>query len=487
MKSSKQPKEKGEPASIQGSISKSPNGGKKSCKSSGGQHQKRAAGKDVVSILGRVLPQHGDCNADEGSSLGTVKQMPLDIKPANEKTLPSSKIKLQLFPVDEAVRMGLEKDGHNPFLELTLSARKKITSVLKHLCNKWGSSSIAMGELMLFPFNSAAENLMSCRKWTLSDIGISAGDVYAVLGNPEIFRLRYGWVSCRPNNYPSHCTKLCHVENISCRTMEDTFSNRIEAEETGKELESRNGNEFTDMAVRPPASSEPHLQVVHKNQDEVISKNAPAEPFKHEESRLDTSISMTSLLWSDLSNISIGGLLSEASLQGTFNTEVPRSGGSRLASQPTADSLDAFIEQYKYPQASTPIPPDMPSSILDAESTCHSFAFLKSSSSSKDLPPTLGRSAFSGISDHNTASESLKHPKSEVHVQGGVTGVFGSNNNVQEPKTDPLPCSLGVYNNENSLGLSSIRWNDSLGPFDLHLTSRQTIKDDNLSIGGFVR
>ncbi|XP_021713973.1 TSL-kinase interacting protein 1-like [Chenopodium quinoa] len=501
MKSSKQPKEKAEQPVIQGSISKSPTGGKKS-RSPGGQ-PKRKVGMDVRSTLCKVLPQHGDCNANNSPILGTVNPVPVDIQPANEIMLHPPKIVLQLFPINDRIRVGLEKDGHNPFLELTLSVRKKISSVLKHLFKKWGSSSIAMGELMLFPFNVLPENLTNCTKWTSNDTGVSAGYVHALLGSPEIFRLWYGWVSFQPNSSPLHCTTLDHVENVRCHTMDGTFGTRNEVCETSKVLEPCNENDFTDLAVRQPVSSSTLHQVAHNNQDEVknedlkpissrniendttAEEDPSAEPFKHEEPKLDTSFSMTSLLWSDLSNISIGGLLSEISMQGRFSTEDPRSGGSRLVPQPTvADSLDAFIEQFKYPQSSTMSNSDMPSSILDAESTCHSFAFSKPSSSSKDLPPpTPGRRAFSGLSGHNSASESFKNSKSEVNTQSDLSG----SDNVQEPKTDPLPCSTGVFNNENSLGLSSIRWNDSLGPFDLPLASRQIIKDDNLSIGGFVR
>ncbi|CAN6567691.1 unnamed protein product [Malus baccata var. baccata] len=75
--------------------------------------------------------------------LGTIKRLPVLECYQGQKLLPQSKIKLQLFPVNEATRIGLEKDGHHPYLELILRPRKKITSVLKHLNDKWGRSSIA--------------------------------------------------------------------------------------------------------------------------------------------------------------------------------------------------------------------------------------------------------------------------------------------------------------------------------------------------------
>ncbi|XP_038998017.1 TSL-kinase interacting protein 1-like [Hibiscus syriacus] len=106
---------------------------------------------------------------------------------SEERLHPSTKIKLQLFPIDESTRLGLEKDGFHPYLELTLSTRKKISSVLKHIDSKWGSSSIAVGEPMFFPY--VAENLTSYR-WTRNDICISARDVYETIGSPSVFRLR---------------------------------------------------------------------------------------------------------------------------------------------------------------------------------------------------------------------------------------------------------------------------------------------------------
>ena len=43
---------------------------------------------------------------------------------------------------------------------------------------------------MLFPFNSVVHNLTSSTRWTSSDAGISAGNVRASIGSPDIFRLR---------------------------------------------------------------------------------------------------------------------------------------------------------------------------------------------------------------------------------------------------------------------------------------------------------
>ncbi|GKA28978.1 TSL-kinase interacting protein 1 [Tanacetum coccineum] len=104
----------------------------------------------------------------------------------------NTKLKLQLFPVDESTRRALEMDNHNPHLELTLSTRKKISSVLEHMTRKWGNSSIACGELTLVPYSDQTSNVSNSQKWTRDSV-LSAADVYAAIGSPSVFRLRYGW------------------------------------------------------------------------------------------------------------------------------------------------------------------------------------------------------------------------------------------------------------------------------------------------------
>ncbi|KAJ7298591.1 hypothetical protein O6H91_Y538200 [Diphasiastrum complanatum] len=109
----------------------------------------------------------------------------------------SSKLKLQLFPIDEFTRKALEQDGLNPHLELTLKGRKSIASVLQHLITKWGKSSIATGELRLFPFSTQWNNVANCQSWCSKDVAISAADVHETIGSSLTFRLRYGWLSSR--------------------------------------------------------------------------------------------------------------------------------------------------------------------------------------------------------------------------------------------------------------------------------------------------
>lgn len=74
-------------------------------------------------------------------------------------------------------------------MELTLSARKKISSVLKHLNKKWGSSKVALGEPVLFPYDVQG-GISGCRRWTTRDSDIRAGEIHAFIGSPANFRLR---------------------------------------------------------------------------------------------------------------------------------------------------------------------------------------------------------------------------------------------------------------------------------------------------------
>lgn len=75
-------------------------------------------------------------------------------------------------------------------MELILRAKKKISSVLKHVNDKWASSKVAHGEPVLFQYNIRGD-ISGCRSWTMKDSDISAGDVYASIGSPATFRLRY--------------------------------------------------------------------------------------------------------------------------------------------------------------------------------------------------------------------------------------------------------------------------------------------------------
>ncbi|KAL9245687.1 hypothetical protein vseg_019310 [Gypsophila vaccaria] len=473
MTSAKQRGGKDEHAVLHGSIKKS-TVGKKLQKSPGGQRKSKS---DVSTKCG-ISSEQGINSSDKSPKPGYFSKMLSDIN-KEEPKLP--KIKLQLFPLDERIRSILEKDGHYPFLELTLSARKKISSVLTHLSNKWGKSSVAIGKLMLFPFNVVLEDLTSYKSWSSNDVGITAGDVHLAVGTPEIFRLRYCWISSHPNS-PTSSLVSSHLGNVGSCPVEAASGDQYQANVINKKRVQCNVNSLTSKSIKQTVLSKQSNPGVKLNQAVVnnealqpsqntelengaeVVETSTAEQARPEEAGNGRDFSQSSVLWSDLSNISIGGLLSEASLQGIFS--IP--GNSRSTFQPNtsmAESLDAFINQLNsFPSSSTI---DMPSSILNAEDTCHSFGLSKPSPVKDFL--SLGQGAFSGLSSHDTDSRPSRLSKSEANVQNVANGC----NAVQKANAEPVPCSTGIFNSENSLGLSSIRWNDSLGPFDLPLYRNQ--------------
>ncbi|KAK8914113.1 TSL-kinase interacting protein 1 [Platanthera zijinensis] len=101
------------------------------------------------------------------------------------------KFQLQLFPIDESTRKFMEEENHCPYLELTITTKKKIASVIKHLNIKWGHSRTASEELILFPYNARVESLENSKKWSLKDSYITAAEVHAAIGKPAVFRLRF--------------------------------------------------------------------------------------------------------------------------------------------------------------------------------------------------------------------------------------------------------------------------------------------------------
>ncbi|KAJ9670917.1 hypothetical protein PVL29_027081 [Vitis rotundifolia] len=544
--------------------------------------------------LSQQLPDKRTCPPE------TTKESPV-LKLVLGLTLdPSLKIKLQLFPIDEGTRIGLERDGHHPYLELTLRARKKISSVLKHINSKWGSSSIALGEPILCPYHMALENMSSYRTWSLSDDDISAGDVYAATGSPSVFRLKYGWFSSDPKTFatPSTsiasepCSKSEGVQKGCSSNMEDLYGKGKPIELTRNKFKTNNMSEGAnvaavekmsmDVSVKPVIDevrvdnglsqtsdlwadsltnisiggllSEASLQAKLNNcsqksdgskssfripstftpfescsqsggiqtgcssnvektygkrkQIEVtgedykptnineVTNAVVAEKMRLDlsvepqdnEIRMDNGLARPSALWDDcLTNISIGGLLSEVSLQGKFNNCSPKTNKSNSGLQPSlliSDSFDAFIAgQMQLPQGPRLPSHEVHSSILDAEETCHAFPCQKFSSSGKDFLVLGG--ANSGACSQDAGSKSFKLPKfAEVSSQTGLP----QDHTCQESKTDPLLCSGGIFADDSSLGLAGIKWNDSLGPFDLGLSSsRKIINGDSISLSGFVR
>uniref|UniRef100_A0A804I4A0 TSL-kinase interacting protein 1 n=1 Tax=Musa acuminata subsp. malaccensis TaxID=214687 RepID=A0A804I4A0_MUSAM len=280
----------------------------------------------------------------------------------------NGKVKLQLFPIDEATRKALEKNNHNPYLELTLTTRKRISSVVKHLNFKWGSSKLASGELMLFPYNVYLDNLANSIRWTLEDSDVTAADVHASLGSPAMFRLRYGWFS--------------NLEQTACPTSMTSHS----YEEPNKSFEkhitsgdkllckSSKGHGPCHMDDSANQAVETHLLLEKTIQNGVDQKNN------------SRSVNMS---WVDcLSNMSFGAILSEVSETPVNLCHPLPAPNSSLQQIPmTCDSFDAAIASVMARhQPSNPSNRLIHSSILEAEETCHAFPFAKVASSSHNHP-----------------------------------------------------------------------------------------------------
>ncbi|MCL7028322.1 hypothetical protein MKW94_017693 [Papaver nudicaule] len=361
----------------------------------------------------------------------------------------NAKIKLQLFPVDETTREGLEKDGHNPHLELILSNRKKISSVMNHLNSKWGSSGTARGELRLFPYDIRLDNIAEYRPWTLKDKD-SAADVYTAIGRPSVFRLRYGW-------FP-HLSRPA-----SC------FADCLQSEDLKKES-SMAGKTRDDQGKAQKVDNQKSKQVCS------LTENAA------ENSRIDVELSLSSSLWTDnLTNISIGGLLSEASRQPVTSSCIAKPTGTNSNFQQvpfSCDSFDAAIAAHIFSQSqSTQKRTAMQPSILDAEETCHAFPSRKLSSSERFL--TSSRTAPPGSCSQDTNFNSFKFPGSFEEKSRGETVKHIP---CQEPeKTSSPPQAQGIDNSTNSLGLGDIKWSqgDSLGPLGFTLPSQ--MNSDSMS------
>ncbi|KAL2342967.1 hypothetical protein Fmac_004252 [Flemingia macrophylla] len=363
----------------------------------------------------------------------------------------SAKIKLQLFPIDEGTRTVLEKDGHNPYLELTLNGRKKISSVLKHLGKKWGSSSIAKGELMLFPYNIMG-NLSDCRRWTIKDSDTAASAVYAAVGSPAVFRLKYGWFCIdKPRSFGIPSAPIPDAPDVPVGGNAN-FEEGLRVEQDKAEISKKYKS----------------IDVGNAGNETVAQKidNAAVDRMDNEP-RVSSSLQQSSSPWVDSHlNISIGGLLSEASLQGGLDSKL--FAGIQPCEIATA-SLDAFFAAHIYNRPVSRLSSeDLRTSILDAEETCHAFPLQKLSS------PTGAQTAYGKnnslvCSQVNDQDEPLQNPPS------GKT------------ETDML-LSSRPYDDERSLGLTGINWNDSRGPFDLGMPAK-LIGGDSVtnSIGGFVK
>ncbi|XP_076899761.1 TSL-kinase interacting protein 1-like [Bidens hawaiensis] len=338
---------------------------------------------------------------------------------------PMTKLKLQLFPVNDSIRRALEMDNHNPHLELTLSCRKKISSVLEHINRKWGSCSIASGELMLLPYNTQSSNPMICQKWTQDSV-LTASDVYAAIGSPSVFRLRYGWFAMPPQ------------EPQPLATAQRFNTNGVEESGSRKNAGAVSVFEWADSLTNTSISD--LLSDVNNNNNNNSNNNMN----NNSNSKKNA-------------NVSIGPSVSQLSF--------------------SCDSFDAAIAAHinkaignnnnnKTTVAS--------SSIWDAEETCDAFTFRKSNVLSE-------KSSEENCKHDTSATEKL--PETDEPMEDCPAEI----KSMDEGQTDANPDDGSA---KDLHALTDIYWPDSLGPLEVDLPPCRYQSNDLIlteSLGGLTR
>ncbi|XP_043705939.1 TSL-kinase interacting protein 1-like [Telopea speciosissima] len=452
----------------------------------------------------------------------------------------SVKLKLQLFPIDEGTRRALEKDEHNPHLELTVSARKKISSVLDHLNRKWGNSSIASGELILFPYNVQRENLGGYQRWTQDTIACAA-DVYASVGNPSVFRLRYGWfcnTELEAVTFQASSTSI-HFQEDRSMNVSERKEQSLNAKPQPAPLSHHHSEQLSECPKDQPspmmestshmpsytdlsagmtgfAITEPenNLQVSLINSSCFIKERGGGNMRRTWEDldnnpRMGNGTSLSAGEWADsLTNVSIGELLSEGSraIEST-SIDQPTEGGSQYLQQIpfSCDSFDAAIAAHisGHQDRSGLLMGQVchSSSIWDAEETCDGFSFQKVAALNHEAPSPRGNVSLGACQpSSNTNSMSSRGlveelPNEEYSADSGCKGEPMEPMDNFEPGThtpDDAAKDFGPDNSKDLNALTDIYWPDSLGPLDLDVpSSRYHAQDpmfaDSISLSGLNR
>ncbi|CAN6824931.1 unnamed protein product [Brassica oleracea var. botrytis] len=378
----------------------------------------------------------------------------------------SAKLKLQLFPIDESTRRSLEAKKHNPHLELTLSNRKKISSVLEHLNRKWGSSSCACGELMLFPYNARKETVALHQRWT-SDSFLSAVEVYSMVGSPSLFRLRYGWfVQDASGSFISQVPT-----SASYPSLEDNMN--VDAANEDNMLLTESG----PLSNKRPTSEQATSVVcaAAEARDNYEPASAAITPFDH----LSSVNTLSAGAWADsLTNISVGDLLSEA----PDCVDPPAAEGSHCLLRDVSfasDSFDAAIAAHILRHQNKPsglIPVTSGSSSLwDDEDTRDAFSFQKTR--------RANLSKFADVASNGEPSQVVEATSGD---EGPCNLPDQQGDSMEEGPADPPTMDSP---GKTIYGLADVYWPDSLGPLDLDIRSSKYAEDLNLSdsLGGLSR
>ncbi|XP_006643835.1 TSL-kinase interacting protein 1 [Oryza brachyantha] len=275
---------------------------------------------------------------------GNFMEAPFHVSISSRPPTHSGKIKLQLFPIDEEIQKVLQQENRNPYLELILAPRKKISSVVQHLNAKWGNSQCARGELMLFPNDAKLDNITVSEKWTHSD-SCTAADVHAAVGSPSIFRLRYGW-------------------------FETNFGQRSSAPSLGSVHSA--GKIIRNEPLDPVFREQKQMACLSEFPSNFAAPSIEASTVNT--LKQDNQSKGTPLSWIDcISNISFGALLAESAPSRDSKQLLSQNNSSLQQIPPTADSFDAAIASLIARQQASSQPKVSNPSLWDAEETCHAF------------------------------------------------------------------------------------------------------------------
>ncbi|XP_066316975.1 TSL-kinase interacting protein 1-like [Miscanthus floridulus] len=411
-------------------------------KSSGNMAAKRRKGADFS-------PFESHTESKIASKAGGLMEAPsrdakmLSARPPNH----SGKIKLQLFPIDETIQEIMQKEKHNPYLELTLAPRKKMSSIVQHLNTKWGSSQCAKGELMLFPNDTRLDTVGGSAKWILED-SCTAADVHVTVGSPSTFRLRYGWFG------PELKQQSSESSLASAHSTDKTIGSKPPDLVFNEQKHMAGSGEFPNNFVTPSVVNNTNTSQVADNP----SKVAP-------------------LSWLDsISNISFGALLSEAA-PSQDSKQPPSQNNTCLQQIPvTCDSFDAAIASLIARQQPSNQPKVLNPSLWEAEETCHAFPFQNQTSQASSSVPgnsiaTMSSSVLCAIPETGTDDQQCATDGRKEELNG-QTSVLGDDINAKpdismhESVGDPEPGAScpRLLSGTDSIGLSSLL-TDSLDAF----------------------
>ncbi|XP_062117291.1 TSL-kinase interacting protein 1 [Humulus lupulus] len=425
----------------------------------------------------------------------------------------SMKLKLQLFPIDDGTRRALEMDKHNPHLELTLSNRKRISSVLEHLNRKWGSSKVASGELVLFPYSVQKENIVGHQSWTQDSVA-SAADVYAMIGSPQVFRLRYGWIPTAEHGFATLQEKAtlpsCSISGepnviIEKRDQDMRSSTPMSVPSTAHQsmdlhednLASVNKNHASALISTNVLLNERRYSSAGPSDNLLDSSDPTANKFWHgkgaggetsmrqlgdtDDIRLSNGSGLSPGEWADsLTNISVGDLLSGVSQDMKANCIDPPVAESAhcLQQMPfSCDSFDAAIAAHiSRQQDKMGCQPTLVSSIWDAEETCDGFLFQKNHVHCQEAE------SLSGVATPNARKQTTGTNLMEsIHLDEELSEVEGPTDDSAQgdPMDDRGPDSQLLENPAKDFSeLADIYWPESLGPLDLDIPSSKYHSED---------